>query len=191
MPLKRPFGTRPTVPALPIGGTQKRVSPFGGGFAPSAEGALATKMPDIEHASSSPFDARGVADWTNIFGMDSSGYRWGQVLIECLAKPSFKQLQIQALGFGMVAPYDPATHIEARILAYLGGTSSVVFEAAVASREYDGGNLSTGAATFIFREGEVPDRVEVLIRGRMGPYMSRTAYDDEQLLTSVTTRFRR
>jgi hypothetical protein len=189
-----PLGTRPTVPALPVGGPRPR-NPFGAAFAgPSAEsGGLRGKLPDIDHAgTTTPFDARGVADWVNIFGMDTSGYRWGQVLIECLAKPSLAaNTAINLLGPAGYQPYDLATHIEARILAYLGGTASIVFEAAVASREYDGGKLSTGAATHIFREGEVPDRIEVMVRGRMGPFISKTSYPDESLLASVNTRFRR
>jgi hypothetical protein len=177
-----------------------RRSPFG--LHPN--GPYPTQGPqsgDVVRQASGAIDMRGVSGWRSVFTVDCAELIWGQLVVtgEAIASgaadiPSYYYTISDAIFSGpVIQRIEVWPWIEVRIVAWVNGQTYTMLEAAVGSHDgpqVGGAQKTAGAIVLPFAVGEVPDKIEVFARARLGGGPdTRASVTDGKLTLLATSRF--
>jgi hypothetical protein len=181
-----------------------RRSPFG--LHPN--GPYPTQGPqsgEVVRQTSGAVDMRGAGTWRSVFTVDCGELQWGQLVVTGEAIASAAASDVYEVDdildeFGVViTPGHPASSpielwpwIEVRIAAWVNGQTYTMLEAAVGSHDgaqVGGAAKTAGPIVLPFAVGEVPDKIEVFARARIGGLVQTAATATEKLTLVAVSRF--
>ena len=163
---------------------------------------------DVVRATSGTVDMRGAGGWRSVFTVDCGDLQWGQLVVtgEAIAAQAANDVP----GYwgwpgnpvhgdwpytpGVPGPIELWPWIEVRIAAWVNGQTYTMLEAAVGSHDgaqVGGAAKTAGAIVLPFAVGEVPDKIEVFARARIGGLVQTTIAAGEKLTLVAVSRFHR
>ena len=140
-----------------------------------------TQSGDVVRGSSGVVDMRAASSWRSVYSIDCGDLQWGQLVVTGEATAtgaddisSYPQLTVSDMVHAagpLIQRVEMWPWIEVRIAALVNGQTYTMLEAAVGSHDgpqVGGAQKTAGAIVLAFPPGEVPDRIEVTARARLG-----------------------
>lgn len=134
-----------------------------------------------------PIDMRTVADWTVLGSWEVAQYQTAHVHVEAVSRdrPSNEWTEVAQGNL----------HVEVRVLGYLAGTPYTITEGVVSGKIDHPEERTAGPLQTILEKHEMPEKIEILVRGRrdgraVNVLYSGAAHETEVLQVSARVKFR-
>jgi hypothetical protein len=153
-------------------------SPFGPFPDPAASGAVKRGVQqDVTHWQDGPSDLRGTKEFRSLVRRELEAFSWGKVAIS-----------VTSVGGSTVATIDAIPFVEIRVDAIYGGVPETIWEGAAGQRTEAGASNSPGPIVIEFKQGDMPDAVEIFGRARRGGAAETAGAAGETLSASIVWR---